>query len=134
VACGAIVRATAYESVGGFDARYGVGGEERHLAVSLASAGWELVYLDELVAHHHPDRGPRPGRSWRQLRNDVWSAWLHRPLAAALRGTARALGGAPAPVAARATVEAARGLPWVLRERRVVAPELEAELRLLDEP
>jgi hypothetical protein len=24
------------------------------------------------------------------------------------------------------------GLPWVLRERRVVTPELEAQLRLLD--
>src|SRR3954467_10656288 len=89
VCCGAIVRRAAYLGVGGFDARYGIGGEERPLAIDLAAAGWELRYVPDLVAHHHPaGGGVRPGRRAAMLRNEVWSAWLHRPAGAALRRTA----------------------------------------------
>jgi GT2 family glycosyltransferase len=132
IACGAIVRTSAFLSVGGFDARYGIGGEERRLAVDLAAAGWDLAYADELVAHHHPAGGGRAGRPVREVRNELWSAWLHRPLASAAGATVRALKTATPPVAAAATAQAARGLPWVLRERRVVPAHVEAGLALLD--
>src|SRR4051794_40336549 len=52
VACGAIVRRSAYLGVGGFDARYGIGGEERPPATDLAAAGWER--------RHRPRRGAPP--------------------------------------------------------------------------
>jgi hypothetical protein len=35
---------------------------------------------------------------------------------------------------AEAVLHALRGLPWVLRERRVVPPRVEANLRLLEAP
>jgi GT2 family glycosyltransferase len=132
VACGAIVRTEAFFSVGGFDERYGIGGEELRLAMDLAAAGWQLAYVDDVVAHHHPATGGRAGRSWRLLRNDLWSAWLRRPLPAAAAATVRLLRGASPPVAARAYAEATAGLPWVLRERRVVPPELEEDIALLE--
>jgi GT2 family glycosyltransferase len=132
VACGAIVRTAPYLAVGGFDARYGVGGEERRLALDLAAAGWDLAYADDVIAHHHPAPSGRPGRRWREVRNDLWSDWLRRPAPAAAASTARRLAGAPPADGARGFVEAARGLPWVLRERRVVPAHVERALAALD--
>src|SRR4051795_8151477 len=122
VCCGAIVRRAAYLGVGGFDRRYGIGGEERPLAAGLAAAGWELRYVPDVVAHHYPaGGGVRPGRRASELRNEVWSAWLHRPAGAALRRTAglvRRSGVRPHTAAGLA--QALRGAAWVARERRVV--------------
>jgi GT2 family glycosyltransferase len=137
VACGAVVRRTAYLEVGGFDERYGIGGEERRLALDLAAAGWGLAYADELVVHHVPDAGgaPRSGRLRRQARNDLWSAWLRRPPAAALRESALVLARLarrePA-TAAQAAADALGGARWVARERRVVPPLVEQGLRAID--
>jgi N-acetylglucosaminyl-diphospho-decaprenol L-rhamnosyltransferase len=39
VACGAVLRTRAVLAVGGFDERYGIGGEEYRLALDLAAAG-----------------------------------------------------------------------------------------------
>ncbi|MEA2382674.1 MAG: hypothetical protein QOH72_2645 [Solirubrobacteraceae bacterium] len=134
VACGAIVRRAAYLSVGGFDARFGIGGEERPLAVDLAAAGWELRYVPEVVAHHHPaGRGARPGRRAAELRNDVWSAWLHRPAGAALRRTAGLVRrSGPRRHTAAGLAQALRGAPWVARERRVVPAEVERALQAVE--
>jgi GT2 family glycosyltransferase len=135
VACGAIVRRAAYLAVGGFDTRYGIGGEERLLAVDLAAAGWELRYVPEVVAHHHPagGGGVRPGRRAAELRNDVWSAWLHRPAGAALRRTAGLVRrSGPRGHTAAGLAQALRGAPWVARERRVVPAEIEQALRIVE--
>jgi GT2 family glycosyltransferase len=136
VACGAVVRRDAFLAVGGFDGRYGIGGEERRLAVDLATAGWDLAYVAGVIAHHHPGRaGPRPGRLRRQLRNDLWSAWLRRPARSALRETARLVGSTAEghPVAAAAGVAAAlRGARWVARERAVVPAAVERALRSIE--
>jgi len=134
VACGAIVRRDAYLAAGGFHPRYGVGGEEALLAADLASAGWDLVYVDELVAHHHPSpRRDRPARRASAQRNDLWSAWLRRPWRAALRRTGELLRGAPRERAAViGTITAAGGLPWILRERRSVPDAVERDLRRLE--
>jgi GT2 family glycosyltransferase len=131
LACGAVARRSTVLACGGFHARYGIGGEEHLLAVDMAAAGWGLAYADDVVAHHEPDSGPRGRRRTRELRNELWSAWLRRPLPRAARLTlAHMLGdGRNAP---RALAAAARGLPWVLRERRVVPPEVERGLWLLD--
>lgn len=135
VACGAVVRRSAFLAAGGFDARYGVGGEERLLALDLAAAGWHVRYVPELVAHHWPAGGDagRDGRAARMVRNDLWSAWLRRPARRLPAATGRALaaGGARRD-AVRGAAAALRGLPWVARERRPLPPAVEAAMRALE--
>jgi GT2 family glycosyltransferase len=127
LACGAVVRRDAYLAAGGFDRRFGIGGEEALLSLDLMAAGWALAYVDEVVAHHHPDGMARPGRSRRVVRNDLWTAWLRRPPAVAAGATVAALRrGELAGLA-----DAARGLRWVVRERRRVPPAVEADMRLV---
>jgi GT2 family glycosyltransferase len=134
IACGAVVRRSAYLQVGGFDVRFGVGGEEELLAVDLAAAGWGLSYVDEVVAHHHPSPSRNPGRRRGSVtRNALWSAWLRRPLSSALRRTVALARPALGDAAVRSgLVEALRGLPRVVRARRVVPPVVESSLRTLE--
>ena len=130
VACGAVVRRTAYLEVGGFHRRYGVGGEERLLALDLAEAGWHLSYVEAVVALHRPEPSPsRDGRAVRELRNDLWTAWLRLPVAEAVRVTASLVRTRPGRTGWRAGATAAAGLPWIARERRPVSADLAAELR-----
>jgi GT2 family glycosyltransferase len=133
IACGAVVRRSAFLEVGGFHARLGVGGEEELLAVDLAARGWGLAYVEEVVAYHHPSPSRDPSARRRvQVRNALWSAWLRRPLGGAARQTvhlaARAM---RQPGAWSGILLALLGLPWVLRERHPVHSELEAALRTL---
>jgi GT2 family glycosyltransferase len=133
IACGAVVRRTAFLEVGGFDVRLGVGGEEELLSLDLAARGWGLAYVAQVVAHHHPSPSRDPsGRRRVQVRNALWSAWLRRPLSGAARQTAHLAALALHQPGARSGIFLALlGLPWVLRERRPVDPELEAALRTL---
>lgn len=133
LACGAVVRRSAYLEVGGFEARFGVGGEEELLAIDLASRGWGLAYAEQVVARHVPGAsGPRPGRRRIQSRNALWSTWLRRPLSTVLRRTARLAGDAVRDPAARAALgDALIGLPWVIRGRRPIPPEVERDLARL---
>jgi GT2 family glycosyltransferase len=128
VACGVVLRRAAFLAVGGFEPRLGLGGEEALLALDLAAAGWALAYDDAVVAHHHPHGAPRAGRRRRVVRNDLWTAWLRRPPRAAAGATVAAL----RPSRALGLADAVRGLPWVLRERRPVPPEVERRLRAID--
>jgi GT2 family glycosyltransferase len=133
IACGAVVRRDAFLEVGGFDARLGVGGEEELLSLDLATRGWGLAYVDEVVAHHHPSPVRDPsGRRRRQIRNALWSAWLRRPIGGAARRTAHLAALAiQQPGAWPGVLLAMGGLPWVLRERRPVPRDLEAAIRRL---
>lgn len=128
-----IVRRSAFLSVGGFERRLFLGGEERLLAVDLVAAGWALAYVPEVQTHHHPS--PHREVAQRQallLRNALWFAWLRRPTAVALAATwelaQAARQGGPA---RRAVAEALRGLPWALSRRRVVPRHVEDNLRRL---
>jgi GT2 family glycosyltransferase len=134
VACGAVVRRDAFLRAGGFDRRYGIGGEEARLAVALAGDGWDLRYVPEVVAHHHPSPSDgRSGRRARTLRNDLWTTWSARPAGAALRATAQLVRGSGWHGHTLAgLLAAARGAPWVLRERRVVPAGVESDLRRLE--
>jgi GT2 family glycosyltransferase len=132
VACGAVVRREAILAVGGFDGRYGIGGEEWRLALDLARAGWALAYAPEVVAYHHPlASGPRRSRRIRSARNDLWTTWLHRSLPVAAHRSASILMGAGA-MAPLAALQALRGLPWVTRERRPLNAAVEADLRMVE--
>jgi GT2 family glycosyltransferase len=133
VACGAIVRRDAFLAAGGFHRAYGVGGEEELLALDLAAAGHLSAYVDDVVAHHHPSSTRDPERRRRvQLRNALWTAWLRRPLPAALIITGRALATARRERWARgALVDAIGGAGWVARQRRAVPRDVERNVRLL---
>jgi GT2 family glycosyltransferase len=127
LACGAIVRRDAFLQAGGFDERYGIGGEETLLAIDLAAAGWTVAYADDVVAHHHPARGTRPGRDRTMVRNDLWTSWLRRPAPVAARTTLAAL----RPGRFGGLVDAAAGARWVRRERRPLPRSVERDLRAL---
>jgi GT2 family glycosyltransferase len=134
IACGAVVRRQPFLEVGGFHDGWGVGGEERPLAADLASAGYALVYVPEVVAHHHPspnrDRGARAARV---VRNDLLFRWTRLPLGHALASTARALrDGVRSRHVRGGLAGAARGLPWAIRQRRRVSPAVERDLDAME--
>jgi len=134
LACGAVVRRSAFLGVGGFAPWMGIGGEEAFLALDLAAAGWELTYLPDVVAHHHPPRRLDPdARRRAEVRNALWLAWLRRRPRGALSRTAslaaETLGDR---AAAAGLVDALLRLPWALAERRAVPADVEAAVRLLD--
>lgn len=113
-------RVSAFQQVGGFSRKLWLGGEEELLSLDLASRGWWMCWAENVVVHHAPSR-QRDSRRRRQLgiRNTIWTSWLRRPVPVAVRRTA-------------AVLEAAAGAPWVLRERRVVPPGVEAALQTLE--
>jgi GT2 family glycosyltransferase len=134
LACGAVVRRSAFLAVGGFHPRMLLGGEERLLAMNLASAGWGLAYLPGVVAHHRPSaRRDAAARARLVVRNDIWTAWLRRPLSVALVHTVSAGRAAVWDSAARGgLIEALHGFGWVLQERRPVPEPVERALRTLE--
>jgi len=135
VACGAVVRRAAYLGAGGFSDLLFFIGEERLLALDLAAAGWDLVYAEDVVAHHHPAQ-PRPSVERRALvqRNDLLTLWLRRPAGRALLATARlACRASHDAVARRALAGAVRRLPQALAARRRLPPHVERALRLLED-
>jgi GT2 family glycosyltransferase len=132
VACAVIFRRTAFLNAGGFHPRLGVGGEETLLAFDLASHGWELAYVDSVVAYHHPDAGAdRPRRRAQQLRNELWTAWLRRRLAGAAGTTLRVAARAARDRQLGVLAEAAKGLPWVLAQRRPLSRSLDRAASLV---
>jgi GT2 family glycosyltransferase len=130
-----VLRREAFLEVGGFSERLWLGGEEELMAGDLAAAGWELCYLPGLTVHHQASRARDPHRRRGDgIRNTLWTTWLRRPLRPALRRTVHLLRTVPRDrVTARALAEAARGLPWVLRERRVLPPHAEARFAALEQ-
>ncbi len=134
VACAAIVRCSAYLEAGGFEPRTFIGGEEDLLAADLAAYGWGLSYVKDVVAHHHPS-AVRDARARRiaTVRNALWFAWLRRSAGTAAHHTLRTFAQALHDAEARSgLLQAMRGVPWVLRERRVVPDRVENQLRMLD--
>ena len=130
-----VLRRQAFLEVGGFSERLWLGGEEELMAGDLAAAGWELCYLPRLTVHHQASRARDPHRRRKDgIRNTLWTTWLRRPVRPALRRTARLLATVPRDrVSARALLEAAAGVPWVLRERRVLPPHAEARFAALED-
>jgi len=133
LACGSIVRRSAYLQVGGFSPVIFFGGEETLLAQDLAAAGWGVVYVDDVVAHHHPGaRGAESERVRLQLRNALLSTWLRRPVVVAARHTGRALRGVRDVQVRGALIDAVRRLPAVVAARRALPPEVESQIRVLE--
>ncbi|WP_432054958.1 glycosyltransferase family 2 protein [Streptomyces sp. bgisy022] len=133
LACGAVVRRSAYLDAGGFHRLLFFGGEETLLAYDLAARGWGVTHCADVVAHHHPDPGPRDGRPAVQRRNELLTAWLRRPVPYALARTGALAADARSDGHARRALRETLGrLPAALRARRPLPPHVERAARLLD--
>ena len=129
-----IVRRQAFLDAGGFDARLFIGGEEEHLAAELASAGWAMAYVPQLVVHHRAGLRDAHQRRRYGIRNTLWFTWERRPWRSAMWRTLRFVPGLPRDrITLLAVLDAISGLPTVLLHRRVVPPLVEMGYRLLDE-
>lgn len=132
VACGAVVRREAFLEVGGFDAVVEFPGEEERVALDLVARGWDLAYVDDVVAHHHPSpvRDPGGHRRARIVRNHLLTTLMRRPWPVVLREVGAVLHERDLP-AARGLVHAVRRSPRALAARRVVPEHVEDLLALL---
>jgi GT2 family glycosyltransferase len=133
IACGAVVRRSAFLEAGGFDPVVFFPGEEERLALDLAARGWALCYVPEVVARHVPSRSREHSEARRVLiaRSRLLTAVLRRPTRAVLV-TACHLAADPA--GRRGILAAVPRLVAAVRARRVVPAPVEAERRLLDAP
>ncbi|NEK56904.1 glycosyltransferase [Geodermatophilus sabuli] len=130
-----VLRREAFVEVGGFSERLWLGGEEELMAGDLAAAGWELCYLPQLTVHHQASTARDPHKRRRDgIRNTLWTTWLRRPLRPAARRTLHLVRTVPRDrLSVLGVLDAVRGLPWVLRERRVLPPHAEARFAALEE-
>ncbi|HEV7963731.1 MAG TPA: glycosyltransferase [Actinoplanes sp.] len=128
LACSVAVRRSAFRAVGGFNPKLQVYGEEDLLAMDLAAAGWQLSYAPGLEVRHLPVPDGRDNRARRRMetRNRVLTALLRRPWGVAARTAATGWRSDPGGV-----TDAARLLPWALRQRRRLPPEVESSLATL---
>lgn len=125
LSCAVVVRRDAFLAAGGFRPELHVYGEEALLAMDLAAAGWLLCYTPELTVRHLPlPTGRDDGaRRRREARNSLLTAMLRRPPGVVAR-TAAASWRADR----RAVTDVLPLLPWVLRGRRRLPPEVESDL------
>lgn len=134
-ACGAMVRKSGFEAVGGFSEVLQFRGEEQLLALDLAAGGWQLCYCAAMVAFHRPSprRASTTAQQARVLRNDLLTACMRRPPARCLSSAVALLRAAGHDRAHRhAAIEALARLPAALRNRRVLPPELEDRVRICE--
>jgi GT2 family glycosyltransferase len=133
LACGSVVRRTAFLACGGFDEVVFFAGEEERLALDLAAAGWGLAYVDKVVAHHHPSPARCPHRRRvTSARNQILTAVMRRPwpvvahvvLTVAVSGPAGRAG----------VAQAVRRAPMALARRRRLPPRVEKARQLLQRP
>lgn len=131
LACAAVVRRDAFLTVGGFQPRLHVYGEEALLAMDLAAAGWGLAYVPSLTVRHLPAPSGRDpaGRRRLESRNALLTTWLRRPVGHAVRAVSRALSTRDGRAGLRYALS---DLPWALRHRRPVPRTVEAALRVLE--
>ncbi|UWM52182.1 glycosyltransferase [Streptomyces carpaticus] len=129
-----VVRTEAFRRAGGFSPRLWLGGEEELLAADLMTAGWWLVFDEEMLIHHRPSALRDPTRRRADgIRNTLWFTWLRRPPRSALRRTVQLLATVPHDrTTARALARALAGAPWVLRDRRPVPAAVEQRLAALE--
>ena len=135
LAAATCLRTEAFRAVGGFNPRLWLGGEEELLSADLAARGWWLCFAQEVSIHHQasPHRDSTERRRL-GIRNTLWFNWLRRPAGRALLRTMWLARTSPRDrVTAAAFGEAVRGLPWVLRDRRVLPAHVEQRFRLLEE-
>jgi len=134
VACGSIVRRSAFLEASGFDDVVFFMGEEERLALDLFGLGWRLCYVDGVVAHHHPspdrDAASRERRAALRARNEVLTAVLRRSWGQVGRRSLAAWRSGPS--GRRGLAQAVPRLPRAIRARQPVATAVEAAARLVE--
>ena len=131
MACAAVVDRDAFLAAGGFDPVVRFPGEEERLAIDLAAAGWRLVYVEDVVAHHRPvANGTDPRRRAELIaRNSLLTAVMRRPWPVVGRTALRQIRtGGPQRAGA---IQALPRTPAALVRRRPAPGRIEAQLRLL---
>jgi GT2 family glycosyltransferase len=126
IACAVVFRRKAYLEAGGYESKFFVGGEEELLTLDLVSAGWSVVFTEQLTVYHYPS--PQRDNAERRkivIRNTLWVAWLRLPLISAVKETVRICRTSDDRATVRAAfLNALRELPWVWRKRRIMPPEV----------
>ncbi|WP_079127164.1 glycosyltransferase family 2 protein [Streptomyces sp. TP-A0874] len=135
LAAATVLRTDAFRSSGGFHPGLWLGGEEELLATDLLRQGWWLCYVPEMTIHHAVSEvRDSTARRVVGLRNTLWFTWLRRPALPAVRRTWYLLRTVPRDTASlRAFLQAAAGIPWVLKTRDPVPGWLEERLARLEE-
>ena len=131
LACGAVVRRSAYLEAGGFDDVVQFAGEEERLALDLAARGWGLAYVDHVVMHHYPSpaRDATGARAARVARNRVLTAVMRRPwpvVAATVQGAWTS-----GPAGPQGVLTALPRVPLAMGARRRLPGPVEQQRRLL---
>lgn len=135
LACAAVLRRDAFLQVGGFSPLLFVFGEETLLAYDLAAAGWQLCYVADVVAHHHPSpsRADPRRRNATQWRNALLTDWMRRPVPVAVRSAGAVVGASVRDPAARAALAGLLArLPAALAQRAPLPAPLERQVELLE--
>jgi len=129
-----VFRRDRFLESGGYEPRFLIGGEEALLAIDIVARGHVILYTRALMVQHHPSTHRNVAQRQRHtVRNALWVAWLRRPLSSALARSIAILRQARYTEAALyGLLDALRGLPWVLRRRRVIPPRVEALCALLE--
>ncbi len=121
-----VIRRQAFIDAGGYEPKFFIGGEEALLTLDLAAKGWHIVYAPQLVVYHYPSlQRDQTGRKKTLVRNALWVAWLRLPLLLALKQSFRILQSAyRSKVFSAGFFGAMRALPWVIKRRHVIPPEV----------
>lgn len=128
-----VVKRQAYLQAGGYDKKFFMGGEEETLAWKMLKLGWQMRYIPDVIAYHHPSKQNAGGLRHYGIRNTIWTAWLHRPASSAWRWTLYVIKSSPKNfLLGKALLMAFAGAPWVWRHRQVVERAIEHKLATLD--
>jgi GT2 family glycosyltransferase len=130
-----VFRTSVFRQAGGYEPRLFIGGEETLLSLDVLSAGHEMVYVDELVLHHHPSPLRDSAQRRRLLaRNAAWVAWLRLPLIEALYATRQAFAIMRTEHAPPGDMTAfLMGIAWAAARRRVIPARVRDMRRLVRE-
>jgi GT2 family glycosyltransferase len=135
LACGSVVRRSAFLMADGFHPLLHVGGEEELLAIDMVSRGWLLVHSPAVIAHHEPapEETDRPDRRARMMRNRALISVMRRPHRRTAARVLRMASSALVDGRARQTLlETFAAFPTAIGNRRRVDAVVEAQLSLLE--
>lgn len=139
VGCGAAIRKNVLQKVGYFSDRLFIYGHELDFALRVIEAGYEVRLYPNIIVYHRISPTQRfSSRSvFYRTRNFLFTAWKYFPLGAALSITFAvliengilSLKSKNLIVYFRGVLFGLLGLPWILKERKVVSRETIKKVR-----